>query len=545
MNIQDLKEFINQLIKAKKTLRIYPATNPIYEKTVNEIYQRLLSLMDERDSVVLKFRQYEIYSDGELVYQNEDKHESFAMFFFKDGLRELKFLKGITKEELADFLKIISTDFERDIIDDDVVTLMWERDFQYIQYVVDENLLLEDEEGYDESEIERVKGITTEEGVLEAYREAFDLKPSKETPTIMPLSNEDVRAIVEEIEKEPEEVFKKFISLLFEMIYMCDGITEARFIIENLKNTLNLAMDKARIDVIHETVTRVFSEINSKETPKEITAMLLGVISHINSKEFIEIFGKTLEEAVEYEDREIELISEIFDKRAIEPLVELLGKMETMGARKILIKILTNIGQKNIGALLKSLNDPRWYLVRNIIYILREIGDRKTAQHIAPLIRHSDRRVRRLAIETIGDFGYSNALPLLKETLYDEEESVRIATVRALSKIHTPMAKTLIMEEINGKGFHKKSFEERKEFFKAIASWDDEEVREFILDILKKRAFWGRTKLNQMKALAAYAAASMQLQEAEQLLSKLLNSKESFLREEVNEALKRLRYARR
>ncbi len=545
MNSADLKEFINHLVKAKKTLRLYPETNPIYEKTVGEIYERLLNLLEDRDEIVLKFRQFEIYSDGELLYQNEDKHESFAMFFFKDGLRELKFLKGIPKEEFADFLKIISTDFEREVLDDDVVTLMWERDFQHIHYVVDENLFLEDEGPYDEEEIERVKGVTTEESILEAYRDAFEARPTKEGPTIVSLTNEDVKAIVEELEKEPEEVYIKFVYLLFEMLHMADSTKEAGFIVEHLKKTLDIAMDRSRIDVVAGTYTRMVEASKTKEFPKEIMAMLVGVVSHLNSKEFIEIFGHTLEEGVVYEEKEIEGFSKIFDKRAIGPLVDLLGRLESMAARKAVIKLLTIVGRKNIEALVKGLNDPRWYLVRNIINILREIGDKRVAQYVAPLVRHNDRRVRRIAIETIGEFAYSNALPMLKETLYDEEESVRIATVSALARIHTPAAKTLILNEIKDKGFYKKSMEERREFFKALASWKDSEVKEFIIGILKRRAFFGRSKLVQMKTLAAYAAGLMVLKEAEDVLKKLTRAKEYQLREEALEAYKRLRYARR
>ena len=47
-------------------------------------------------------------------------------------------------------MKIIALDFDREAVDDDIVTLLWEKDFQNIQYIVDEAFLVDvDEEDYE------------------------------------------------------------------------------------------------------------------------------------------------------------------------------------------------------------------------------------------------------------------------------------------------------------------------------------------------------------------------------------------------------------
>ena len=57
---------------------------------------------------------------------------------------------------MEDFLKIISLDFNRDVLDDDIVTLFWEKDFQNIQYVVDETVLA-DEDDYEEGAVRAIR----------------------------------------------------------------------------------------------------------------------------------------------------------------------------------------------------------------------------------------------------------------------------------------------------------------------------------------------------------------------------------------------------
>jgi len=69
----------------------------------------------------------------------------------------------LSQEELEEFLRLIALDFDRDAVDDDVITLMWEKDFQNIQYVVDEAYLVDaDAENYEQVAEEKIKEQVTE-----------------------------------------------------------------------------------------------------------------------------------------------------------------------------------------------------------------------------------------------------------------------------------------------------------------------------------------------------------------------------------------------
>jgi AAA15 family ATPase/GTPase len=98
----------------------------------------------------LKIKQNEIFCGSEQVFSSSEKEDNLALFFFKDGLREITFKKWLTNDEMEAFFKVITLDFDTEVVDDDVVTLFWEKDFQNIQYVVDEAVLA-DEEDYEAS----------------------------------------------------------------------------------------------------------------------------------------------------------------------------------------------------------------------------------------------------------------------------------------------------------------------------------------------------------------------------------------------------------
>ena len=147
--IKEARDILQTIVKAKKTFRMYPQNNPIYMKTLEESYAKFRHYFDYKDSLSLKIKQNSVYYDSEQIYFNQEKEDNLALFFFKDGLRELTFKKGMLLEELEEFLKIVAMDFDRDAVDDDIVILLWERDFQNIQYVVDESILVDiDEEEY-------------------------------------------------------------------------------------------------------------------------------------------------------------------------------------------------------------------------------------------------------------------------------------------------------------------------------------------------------------------------------------------------------------
>src|ERR1700690_3649328 len=168
-DVRKVKDIIQSFTKSKKILRMYPENNPIYINTLEDDYNKFKDYFYYKDELTLHIKQNEILYDTEQVYSSTEKEDNLALFFFKDGLREITFKKGLPFEEMESFLKIISFDYNRDVLDDDIVTLFWEKDFQKIQYVVDE-LILSDDEDYEAKAVMEVKDKSAEEdNVFKAY----------------------------------------------------------------------------------------------------------------------------------------------------------------------------------------------------------------------------------------------------------------------------------------------------------------------------------------------------------------------------------------
>jgi hypothetical protein len=87
------------------------------------------------DELVLKIVETELLWEGQVVYRQSNKNESLAWSLFKDGMRTLTIRRGAEMEELPRFLETVNkARFLPADAGDDLLTLLWEQEFQHIRY---------------------------------------------------------------------------------------------------------------------------------------------------------------------------------------------------------------------------------------------------------------------------------------------------------------------------------------------------------------------------------------------------------------------------
>jgi hypothetical protein len=101
--LREERDMLNALIRAKKNIRMYPENNPIYIKTLEDVFARFANYMDYHDDFRLQIKQNSISHEGEEIYSSTEKEDNLALFFFKDGLRELTFRKGLSVMNLKNY----------------------------------------------------------------------------------------------------------------------------------------------------------------------------------------------------------------------------------------------------------------------------------------------------------------------------------------------------------------------------------------------------------------------------------------------------------
>lgn len=535
------KDIVLSFLKSKKIVRMYPSNNPIYINTIEDDFKKFREFFYFRDELIFKIKQNEISYDSDAVYTNIEKEDNLALFFFKDGLRELNFKKGLTIEEIEDFLKIISLDFNRDALDDDMVTLFWERDFQNIQYVVDDAILT-DEENYEEAAVASIKEKEPEQdSLMKAYEDAFQEEMVHDI-SIVPLSNKDLQLLLQEYERDAEDKTGKLLDILFEMIYLQQSRSELEDMAGFFVSAIEYSIGHGDIQLATDALSRFKKILDDNNEEDERKRLARKILSVAGNESVVNLLGEIMDSGQEMEEKIFEDFVRFLDKNALVPFMKILGELKSIQGRKIVIDALVVLGIKDIATLAKGLTDSRWYVVRNIIYILRKIGDKRAVDYLLKTVRHGDIRVKKEVIRALGELGGTGVLQILRDCLEDPEIQVRSAALRALGSMRAEAPKRIIINKIADKNFKEKGFEEKKEYFEVLSQWKDEEVFTFVVGILKKRTFFRRTKTDESRACAAYSLGLLGNRDALAVLNKYRVENNKVMQEFVFSAIKRLEH---
>jgi hypothetical protein len=531
------EDVVQGILKTRKLFILYPPNNTVYINASDSIVDKFRKFFETNDKLSLKILQNEILFNNEKVYHNPEKSDNLALFFFKDGLKEITFLSSITRKEIEEFIRILITDFEHDAPDDDIVTILWEKDFEHITYFADENFLIDVSE--EEKDTQSIKEkVYSDDYLKKAYRDSLEAE-TVQPDTLVPLSTEDIQHLSSDMELQHQSKTDKFVVILFELLYNTTDLATFKEIIRHIESTLKycVAIGDFR-SASH--ILNVIKDDTKKRVYEDKKNIFDPIFTVINSSSLIEEVGRVLDNVTAIEEGWFISYIKHLNETTIPHFINIMGEVQSLKGRHLVIEALVIIGQLNIKTLAEGLKNSKWHVVRDTIHILGKIGNSASVEYLAKSISHADERVRREAVKTIGSLKSPETLLYLTKALKDQSHSVRITAAKVIGNIKTKEAKKVLINELTAKDFLSKDFTEKKEYFGIIALWPDTEVKEFLTRTLKKRRFWKTTKNNETRACAAYALGILHDKDALPQLQKTSRSGNKALRENSLAAINKL-----
>jgi len=132
-------------------------------------------------------------------------------------------------------------------------------------------------------------------------------------------------------------------------------------------------------------------------------------------------------------------------------LVELLGSEEDRGRRRGLNVMVAEVSRDNPARVVAHLDDPRWYLVRNLVIVLSRCRQPEVIRDVLPLASHPEPRVRREALRAIYSLARHTDISPFMAGLADPDDSVRTAAATILRtcdhEVLIPALETLLASE--------------------------------------------------------------------------------------------------
>ena len=532
-----IRDIFKTLTKTVKTFNVYPNDNPIYRKFAADLFEKFSAFFEAREELPVEVRQHSLWYREHEVFHSEERTDNVALLLFADGIRQISFHRGLVPEEVVDFIEILMRSQRAETRDeDDIVTLFWEKNIKSMSYravedTVDENLLLEEEivwEGPEEEE-SLGEGKTAESSAKMAV-------PSFLRGVSLPVSAEELADIKDEASGLGEEfLLSSAAALFYELLSTedaADVFQEVMLAFGRIIDTLVRKKDLKGVTGILRTV----GEIAEKYISEEQT----GIIEHV----FVKAGNLETLRLVFRESENNEHIREylaLLRRNQIPAMIALLGELEERRQRRLLCEVLAEVGKDDIDALSHAVDDPRWYLVRNLMMIL---GMTKMPAALGALEKgfsHPEIRVRREAVRALESIPSEETKRLYLAAMDDPDVPVRMTALRALRRFRDPE----LYQKLKGiaalEDLRKRAFAEKKEILEALAFWGGESAMPLVADLFRKRGLIEKEEITEVRASAAYGLGIIGTPEALSLLEKESLSKKDILREACLKALKESR----
>jgi HEAT repeat protein len=102
-----------------------------------------------------------------------------------------------------------------------------------------------------------------------------------------------------------------------------------------------------------------------------------------------------------------------------------------------------------VNSLLHLLADDRWYVVRNAVALLGELGHAEADKRLVELMSHRESRVRQAVAVSLGRLATSRSLLALLQALHDGSPDVRLQAVHAIAAARNPRAVPWLIEALD------------------------------------------------------------------------------------------------
>ena len=148
---------------------------------------------------------------------------------------------------------------------------------------------------------------------------------------------------------------------------------------------------------------------------------LRGSAEWMSGSEPIEVLAASLPELPEEAFGLAPRLIERLGLTAVRHLLEVLARTENRRMRFRLLDLLAKLGPVVARDAASLLSDSRWYVVRNMLLLLRRVGDSRSVPAVRRCAEHPDLRVRLEAIHNLFAFDRANSRELLRRALHDPD----------------------------------------------------------------------------------------------------------------------------
>lgn len=530
-------EVLQAIVKTSKGFRMYLPNNPLLARFIEELKSKFGKHLAAHGEFRIDIDQFELRYKGKVVYENRDPKESMAFKMHADGIRFLIFSEGVEEYELCEFLEIVGKDRPSDV-DDDIVTLLWEKNLPHLTYILAEDFLEFDSAGGGAvvvgSQQDKISGIYRSLAESSAPPPAPMLIPQK----ILTLTEEETEWLrknreEEEKRKPLDEVIQIITSIL---IGEKDPKMFGEFVEIMAKLTENLA-SAGEIKYTLSLVKFLGNLANNEHIPPSGRELIFGALGTVFSERTIKSLAQTLNTTELVEPEELLELLHFFGKPLLGRICELLVIVEKMKMRKVIIQALIEVGHDSPQVFFPYLSDQRWFVARNMVFVLTQIGSAAALDQVVRLISHKEPQVRREVLNYLERVPDAKAKTYILKFLRDDSSAIRIRALQVLGSSKCVFALKPIVALAASEQFAEREMVEKKAVFETMGELGADQMLPMFRDMLMKKFWFNKAREKESVIFAVAGLLRVRSEAAVKLLEEANAVKSDEMREVITQAI--------
>lgn len=562
-----VKDLVGCLYKAVKTILLYPTTNPLPEEFKAQLFSKLSAFLEEEGDLTLCIRGDQFLFEGDVVHEEAGGDDNFIATLHRDGIQKLMFRRGLEAEEIARFLDIVKKIITERSQDDDLVTLLWEASFENIKYESISELSDLDYEAIENKFMQRhaevaeaERGIDYGSIVLDEADADSEEAQDADSPTrSVALDSVDISRIVEDLNGLSEDMSKvdeylrestqfdpasSTIGIIFEILIGEEEIPEFRETCTVVDNLYDRFIQQADF----RSAVRIISgirELEAAEVDHSPARVKRLSESRLRSADKLRI-DQIITALNSHPGCDMDSCHALLQSLPIETLpylVSSLGELEHFAARSMMCDTLAERGADRVDTIGNGVFDKRWYVVRNIVVILGNIGGARALTFLQKALRHADERVRREAIDALVRMDPVTSSHVLREGLDDTSTDLRTQVLRALSKRNDEETGVFVRKRISESSFKRLEPIEQKQLLSSLARIQGDSALPVFRKLIGGLGWFDNASTIRLKSLAVGTMAEGQGVELLSYLERLSRDKKDAIGDAARRAVARMRSA--
>ncbi len=543
-------DLITGLGKALRAFHMYLPNNPIYHRATENLGVAFAPIWAVLDELVLTVAETDFIWEEQVVYHQPNKSDSLAWGLFKDGMRSLTIRRGAEAEELPRLLEAINhARFLPADAGDDLLTLLWQQEFQLIQYQFVEFF---GEGGGSMPEQTGSYPRGSEDAAAARQRQAQVAEEAPPRPkgvvdvedfdsTLYFLDESEIHEVARQVKEEyGRDIRPSALNVLFDLFELEGdpairseilGIMEVLF-----PNLLNARDFRSAAGVLRET--RLLGTRTQGLLP-EHRAQLDHFVAKLSEPAIVSQLLQSLDEApaLAGEAEVVEVLREL-RASALEPVLSWIPNLASQTLRTVLEGVADRLAASNPDEVLRLLRSRDSAALASVVTLCGRLSLHQVVPGLADTVTHPDPAVRLASVQTLAQLATPAALALIDQAIADEDRNVRLAAVRVVGSRGYKGALKRVEAVVLGKGVKDMDLTEKMAFFEAYGAVAGPGGLRALSGMLLPRGLLKLKVSPETRACAAIAIGKIRTPEAREILTRMTDEKDLVVRNAVNRALR-------